>query len=330
MPSEQERNVESDPTILAASDALEKILGGEPTTPGKLKTIDKEIQRDDVTRQNPAPEGEEADQAETSSEEQQSDEAAETEPQTSDEESLIELSTGDKVTLDDLKSGYLREADYTRKTQQLAEVRKSAEEKDSQRAKEWADRAQSLEAFFQFVAETDPVVSQAKGKDLTKLAAEDPGEYIKIKAQLEARAERFNEWQQTRAKIVQEEAARIQKDNYERLLEKRPELADKTKAKSQADALGKYLLDEGVTEQEIQSLTDHRLLIIAMKAMEYDRLQKAKPEQARKVVNLPKVQKPGTSAGKPSEATDKLKSNLQRLRKTGTLDDAASVFASML
>lgn len=43
--------------------------------------------------------------------------------QTSDEESDFVEVNGEKLTLEELKRGYMREADYRRKTQQLAEVR---------------------------------------------------------------------------------------------------------------------------------------------------------------------------------------------------------------
>ena len=71
-----------------------------------------------------------------------------------------------EVTLDELRNGYSRQQDYTRKTQELAQKRKSFEDQQAELAKKDAIYAQllpQLEASLNGELENEP--------DLSKLAS---------------------------------------------------------------------------------------------------------------------------------------------------------------
>jgi hypothetical protein len=107
-----------------------------------------------------------------------------------------------------------------------------------------------------------------------------------------------------------------------------PELKDpKVAAKAKADWVnaGKAI---GLTEQEMNSITDHRMLLALRKLATYDSLmskrQSIKPQQS-----VGRVAKPGVAAsGKPQSS--QIKQAQQRLKATGHVRDAANLFEKFL
>ena len=66
--------------------------------------------------------------------------------------------------------------------------------------------------------------------------------------------------------------------------------------------------------------------MILQKAMEYDKLQKANPGINKKLSKAPKMSKKGNKVAK----TDVYTKQKKRLKGTGSLDDATSVFKNFL
>ena len=80
-----------------------------------------------------------------------------------------------EVTLDELQAGYSRQADYTRKSQVLAEQRKKA---DEELAATQQERQHYLSQLEQFNTQADAKIKEFSSTDWTKLKEEDPAEYM--------------------------------------------------------------------------------------------------------------------------------------------------------
>jgi hypothetical protein len=93
----------------------------------KPEVKDEEIENEATQEEAPSEE-EQSDQTESENEEgeESSDEESDEDEESSEEEDLIELADGSKVTFDELMSGYMKDADYRRKTAELARQRKEA------------------------------------------------------------------------------------------------------------------------------------------------------------------------------------------------------------
>ena len=91
-----------------------------------------------------------------------------------------------------------------------------------------------------------------------------------------------------------------------------------------------YLSSQGFNAQEIDSVYDHRYVLLVRDAMAYRNLQKAKPQIKKKAVNAPKVVKGGVSKSKGQQAADAKRQQLSRLKKTGKVADAAKIFRSLV
>lgn len=235
-----------------------------------------------------------------------------------------------EVELDELINGYQRTADYTKKSQALAEQRKAVEAERGHLEQVKQERqayAQKLQALDQFLTQ------QNKGENLEVLKESDPiGYAVKVAERVErekqlavVRAEQQRIAQQQQA----EQQATMQKHivaESEKLSNLIPELA--TKGDEIRKQIREYAKSVGWTDQELGSVYDHRAVVALYKAMKYEQLQQAKPDVQKKVSQAPKMLKAGTSV--PPTKSQQDKQVMQRLRQTGKVTDAAKAFERFL
>jgi len=239
-----------------------------------------------------------------------------------------------EVTLDELLGGYSRTQDYTRKTQALAEQRKTVEAEAAKAREQRAQYAEVLEQAQQALnamVPKEPNWTQLKSSVTPEefTATWDAWQQFKtrrdsITAQqdLVAKAEAEDRTHRARESVGQE---------YEKLLEALPDWKDEAKAQTEREALVSYVRGIGVTDQEIAAVNDHRLVLVIRKAMLWDQLQAKKPTTQAKVAGKPKIKSaaPGSPGDKPRPPSEK-KRALERLAKTGRVEDAAKAFMHLI
>lgn len=234
---------------------------------------------------------------------------------------------GQKLTLKELKQGYERHADYTRKTQKLAEVEKQVAGQVDQIREGTIQYFQNLEREIATLLPQEP--------DWAQLSQDDPAEYIAQQEKWKAIHARIQHVRQERAVLEQQQAQRAEAehkaalaDGQKRLAEMHPELAKAETGKAQA--LGKYLVDLGIPAEAISRETNPILFSIAYKAMLFEELQKQKA-QARKVVEQkPLIATPGSSAPRGGSDRTAIDRKMGNLKRTGSLEDAAAVLMHRL
>ena len=238
-----------------------------------------------------------------------------------------------EVTLDELQAGYSRQADYTRKSQVLAEQRKKA---DDELAATQQERQRYMSQLEQFDSQADAKLNEFKTVDWTKLKDEDPTEYMLKRDQYRELQDSKRAVEEERQQVVQksqqeaqikwqDELARQQEIMAQRL----PEWADPSKGPKLKQEIKGFAVKKGFTEQEVNSLIDARSVDVLHKAMLYENLLAAKIS-GKKAKVVPKVTKPGTPATRDEVSSDKVKAQRARLRKTGHVNDAKSVIESLL
>jgi len=235
------------------------------------------------------------------------------------------------VTLDELVSGYQKSTDYTQKSQTLAAERKKVEA----HAQEIQNAMRTREAYAQKLSQVEQyLTSQAKpGENLEELKENDPIQYaITVAEQTEAN-KKINTIRQEQQKVAQEQHHyRLQQQNQvvanEALMlsEKVKEFSDPKKAEQIKNDIRSFGKSVGFSDQELSQVYDHRHVMILQKAMEYDKLQKANPGVNKKLKSAPKM----ASKTKKVTNTDTYTKQKKRLKGTGSLDDATSVFTNFL
>ena len=219
---------------------------------------------------------------------------------------------GESVSVEEIKLGYMRQSDYTKKTQAVAEQRKAAEDQT-------ATYESSLSALL-----------TAAGADLSRFdnvnweqsAVDNPDQYRQAKAM-------YEQTKQTHDFI------RAQANEHHQRSEKQQQAAAKESAKESLTVLkstipnwnndlyysiGEYANSLGVTSEEFNETHDHRMITALYKAMKFDQ---AKSVTQKKV----KANPTKTLSGKKAEPKDlgkkdNYRKSRERLKKSGSMEDA--------
>ena len=232
-----------------------------------------------------------------------------------------------EVELDELIKGYQQGADYTKKSQALAEQRKALEaerqhlEYVKQERQAYAQKLQALDSFLS---------QQNQGVNLDVLKETDPIGYAVAVAEQSQREKQLAVVRAEQQRLAQQQQAEQQaslqnhlRHESEKLTSLIPELAT-----PQGDAVRKQIRDYaksvGWTDQELGQLYDSRAVLTLYNGMKYAQLQKSKPEVTKKLQAAPKMMRSGTSAPPTKSSQDK--NAMQRLRQTGKVTDAAKAF----
>ena len=238
------------------------------------------------------------------------------------------------VTLAEARKGYQLEADYRHKTADLAEQRRAFDAQTQQAVQSWQQRFESLNGLTE---QLEKAVQEDTG-NLDRILAEEGFEaHYAAKQRMDQKKELLNHAKAEREKAALEtqEGRRQQTENYLReqnslLVQKLPDMADAEKGPKIRAGLRTYLHEAGFDEQEMSQLVDHRQVLVVRDAMRYRELMKSKPSTVKKLKNLPKVQRPGAAPEKGDVARTRSAANLQRLKKSGTRDDAAKYIEGLL
>lgn len=237
-----------------------------------------------------------------------------------------------EVPLSELKNGYQRQSDYTRKTMEAAELRKQAEAETMRAHQERQAYAANLQRMQ---VQLEGALQEQQQIDWQKLLESDPVEYLKQQHLFQQRQAAYQQnlahqnQLMAMAKAEQEQAkARTLEEQRQALMTKLPEWKDESKRKAETESLKQYLTQEGYSDNDVASITDARAVILARKAMLYDQMISKASAAAKKVQNLPqKVERSGTGE---SHNLDRRGAAFQKLSKTGRIEDAAAVFASLI
>ena len=233
------------------------------------------------------------------------------------------------VTLDELQKGYSRTQDYTRKTQQIAEVRKQVEQETHAVRAEREQYAQLLGALQAQLQSSEPQV------DLERLYHEDPIEWVRQKEVMRERQEKLGaiqSEQQRLSQVAQYEQQRAMEaqlaSQQEALLAALPDWKDPKKAKAEKALVIESAKAAGFSDEDLKSVYDHRLVLLLRKAALFDQMVSKRQGIKPVVNNGPRTAKPG-AAGRVSTTTESTRAK-QRLAKTGRIDDAASAIELLL
>ena len=235
-----------------------------------------------------------------------------------------------EVTLDELQKGYSRTQDYTRKTQQIAEVRKQTE------AELQAVRAER-EQYAQLLSALEAQVQQAAQPniDWDRLYQEDPIEWVRQRELMRENQEKNAAIQSEKQRLsqlsqqeqMQQRQAMLQQEQ-EALIAAIPEWKDPKKAAAEKAMLVQFGQKAGFSPDELKNVVDHRAVVMLRKAALYDQMMSKRGQIKPVTNNGPRPAKPG-AAGRVSSNTEAMRAQ-QRLAKTGRVDDAADAIYKLL
>ncbi len=306
---------------LSIASAVESLLAQDAPVEEKAEPQEVVAETDEVEVEAEAEEPEaedivEDDEPEEADEEVEAVEAVEEQP-----EETFRVRIGDDevdLTLEELRLGYMRQGDYTRKTQQVAEGRKAAE------AELEALTAQR-ESYANQLAQLETALNQSEPTQeyWDALQAEDPIEYVKQREALRDRRDALAQVQSEQQRVQQEQLQQLQtqtqerlKQEAEKLLDVIPEWRDADVATKQKNAVYTYAQRHlGYSEQELSQIGDHRAVNVLRKAYLYDELMKQKPAATKKTKQAPKMAKAGQPTSKREISAKRKRQQLSNISK---------------
>ena len=325
-------------SIDEAQEALLSLLEPEEETPETEEaqpTEEEESQpiEEDESFEEESEEEEEVEEAEEESEETEGEEEEELYAVTVNGEEVA-------VSLDELLSGYSRQSDYTRKTQEIANDRKEMESLQQQYNSEIAqiqqERQQYMDALTNVMQGSMGELEKFANVDWNALRENDPIEYVTTREQYREAQEKIQGLQNEQARAAQTQQAQMQKAQQEmlqvekgKLIEALPDWGEPEKQKELATNLQSYAKEQGFTADELNSLIDHRSILVLLKAQKYDQLQKSNVK-SKKLKNKPKVIRSGTGTNTAKSDKSKRAAQMKRLRGTGHIDDASTLLEDFI
>jgi len=244
---------------------------------------------------------------------------------------------GEEKTVEELRSGYLRQQDYTRKTQALSEEKKVFAEQLAAVDQERAQYAEALPMLAQQIQQTveqepdwdtlydtDPALA-AKAERQWRKQLEEKQQQLQA---VQAEQQRMHQIQQQRMDQARAQFVEQQREVLPDLI---PEWRDTKVAAQEAGEIREFLLQTGFPEQDIDGMNSALLVKMARLAMLQARganradKAKAKPKPAAGS----KTMRAGSRGTQP-KPKNAVREAQQRLKTTGRVNDAAAAIKALL
>jgi hypothetical protein len=241
-----------------------------------------------------------------------------------------------EVTLDELRKGYSRYSDYTRKTQALAEERKSfhgeAEAIRVERA-QYAELLPVLKSQLEMQSQAEP--------DWDNLYEEDPIEaarlerhWNKSRQEQAAKLQAINTEQQRIAQEMSKEQQRALADIVQseraKLTDVIPEWKDEGTMQSEAKELREWAINNGFSERDLSALVQATHVSILRKAMMFDKGSKKVEKVKAQPKKVARIVRPGSSGTQINTRSTDVKRASQRLVRSGRISDAATLLDKLI
>ena len=230
---------------------------------------------------------------------------------------VVKLSDGTEMPVAELKNGYLRQSDFTRKTQEVANERKTVQAD--------VERMQRITTAF-----VDHLSALVPDPPSPALAMTDPAKYVSQKAQHEAAMGQVQKLIEMGSVSKEVGAAMSGADNQrqiqeanQRLVEMFPEAASGAGRKAFFDGVQSAANDLGFSNDDLTAVRDPRVFALAHWAAKGMAAEKAKAAAKAKVAAAP----PATPR-KPGQGARQANGNAEAMRKlarSGSLRDALAI-----
>jgi hypothetical protein len=263
------------------------------------------------------------------SDEELDEEGAEIDDEATSDEELFAVKVDGRdaeVTLSELIGGYQRQSDYTKKTQNAAEERKTFEAEK----KQFAEDRQVVEQHLR--QQLDQIGSQLEQEPNWAEEFElDPIGTPQKKYEWELKIAGAKAASDTQQKQMMMDRHQYLQHQNQLLAQMIPEMVDAEKGPAKKQQITNFLVNEiGLDQKDVADIGDAKVVFLADLAMKQFNIEKqAKKVVSKKVANKPRVAKPGSTRiakGRKSDFAKKLESYEGDM----TTDRLTDVFAELI
>lgn len=306
----------------------------------------EQVEGDDADEKpKPQPEGEPKEDAEEEAEQEQSfesfDELAEALGWDADKLSSLSAKTKidgkeGKATLRDLIKSYQLEGHLNQKLMTHAEEKKAFETERQNFIQTSQQKLATMDAALQIA--TQFLKGEFAHVNWQQLSQENPEEfnrqyvlYQQRQATLNHIADNLGNERKTAEAQAAEQGKAYLAEQMKLLESKVPEWSTKDARDKALNDMGAVFAESyGITPQELGGVADHRMLLVARDAWQWQKLQKAKPAVVNKVKTAPKLLKPGAPQSRATQNDFIAQKERERLRSTGKVAHAKAPLKRLL
>ena len=227
-------------------------------------------------------------------------------------------------TLDQLKQSAAGQGYINQRMQEVAKLEKAYKEQATALAQQ---QQQQLE-FFQKAQQTGFTEPTPPSKELFN---NDPIAYMEAKlsydeakAEHDTKVQQFQQMQKQQEQQQQQQLQAFTQQQTQLLAEKLPDIADPQKGEVIKKGLMEVGEHYGFSQQELESVRDHRYILAMYDAMRFRKLLQKRGKATSKKQSIAPVK----AGAKKTPNVGKAKARKQkqdRLRKTGSIDDAVDL-----
>ena len=290
----------------------------EPKEPEAKAEDNQEVQQQpEAQPEQEAPVEEEASQDENAIEEQ-----------TTDLHQVIVNGEKIDVDLEELKAGYQKDADYRRKTEEIAIEKRELKSEEDRLKKQYSTKMEDLNSLV--VTLNAEINNDMNSKELDKLWEEDPTEAAKIDRRIQKRKNTIQEAQQKLREHQQTQFQEILREEQRKLHLRHPEIADPIKGATVKSNIVSYLSSKGFSNEDVSRIYDSRMFDVIMDGMNFRKAKEVKPNLVSKKVKPTKFVKSGVKSTKEELNSKSRLNQLKTLKKSGSTKDATELLMRYL
>ena len=261
-------------------------------------------------------------------EEEASEDQNAIEEQTTDLHQVIVNGEKIDVDLEELKAGYQKDADYRRKTEELAIEKRELKSEEDRLKKQYSTKMDDLNSLV--VTLNAEINNDMNSKELDKLWDEDPTEAAKIDRRIQKRKNTIQEAQQKLREHQQTQFQEILREEQRKLHLRHPEIADPIKGATVKSNIVSYLSSKGFSNEDVSRIYDSRMFDVIMDGMNFKKAKEAKPNLVSKKVKPTKFVKSGVKSTKEELNSKSRLNQLKALKKSGSTKDATDLLMRYL
>ena len=315
-------------SVQGAAKSIESLMdsNGVITKPQPEATpVEKEetVKAESEVQQQPETQPEEI--LEVADEEQASEDENAIEEQETDLHQVIVNGEKIDVDLEELKAGYQKDADYRRKTEEIAIEKRELKSEEDRLKNQYSTKMEDLNSLVATL--NAEINNDVNSQELDRLWDEDPTEAARIDRKINKRKQSIQQAQQKLREHQQTQFQEILKEEQKKLHLKHPEIADPIKGATVKSNIMNYLSSKGFTNEDVARIYDSRMFDVIMDGM---KAKATKPNLVSKKVKPSKFVKSGVKSTKEDMDSQSRLNKIKTLKKSGSTKDATELLLRYL
>lgn len=293
----------------------------EPVEPKEEVKAESEVQQQTETQP------EETQEVEVQQEDASIDENAIEEQETDLHQVIV---NGEKIDVDleELKAGYQKDADYRRKTEELAIEKRELKSEEDRLKNQYSTKMEDLNSLVATL--NAEINNDMNSKELDALWDEDPTEAAKVDRRIQKRKNTIQQAQQKLREHQQAQFQEILKEEQRKLHLRHPEIADPVKGTAVKSEIMNYLSSKGFSNEDVARIYDSRYFDVIMDGMNFTKSKSVKPGLVSKKVKPTKFVKSGVKATKEDLDNKSRLEKVKKLKRSGSPKDATDLLMRYL